>query len=808
MRIVKILFISLLVIVILLVAGVASLPFLVDPNDHKDKIAAVVKKQTGRDLSINDTIKLSVFPWLALELGEVRLSNAAGFEQADFLKVGQIKASLKIKPLLHKKIEMQTIYLQGAEIYLSRDKDGRGNWEDLMHPKAGANDPQQPPGDGDGTQALALNIGGLEIKDAQIHWHDQSTGEQISLNNVNLTSGALALNAPLDIALAFVAEGKGKQIFKADVALEGNVHPNLDSQIHRINTLDLKLNAQAPMLPKPQALTLKLTDLNFDATQGDLSIADLLLNVAGLPLQVSDAKANINGSGSARLSVAAFNPREVLANLGHSLPPLPEDNMLSSAQFSMDVTGSLSNVALDNIALQVDDNSLSIPALRFDVAQQTLNIDKLELKALGVLLHAKVQGTDMMSQAKLDTTLNIAPFNPQPLLQRFQIKLPPPSDPQTLQYVGLKTKLSTDFSNLSLTDLHLQLDQTQANGHVQVLNLNKPALRFQLAVNEINLDRYLPPAAKSADTKPQEPAEDTPLPIDMLRDLDIDGNLKIGHVQAANVKMDNIVLTLKAKDGQVSIKPSADLYGGRFDNHVNINATSQPPRMQVKKSFHNIQAGALLDDLQNGQGQISGNANITVDLSIADASSLQTMQRSMNGPVNFDFRNGAYKGFNLGAKLRQAQAMLKGQTPPPSDETAQTDFSELSGQVKLADGVANILDLTVKAPLLRVSGTGSVGILDKALDVRLETSVVGTTTGQGGKELEQLRGLTLPVTVKGNAMQPQVGIDAKAMASALAKKEGSKLVEKNSEKIQKAVEEKLGKEAGGQAVDLLKGLFK
>ena len=49
-------------LVVIVVVAVIVLPMVVDPNDYKEEIAATVEKQTGRTLSIEGDLSLSVFP--------------------------------------------------------------------------------------------------------------------------------------------------------------------------------------------------------------------------------------------------------------------------------------------------------------------------------------------------------------------------------------------------------------------------------------------------------------------------------------------------------------------------------------------------------------------------------------------------------------------------------------------------------------------------------------------------------------------------------------------------------------------------
>ena len=90
------------VVVILAISGLIALPFIVDPNDYKQQISEQVEKATGRTLILEGDIGLSVFPWIALELGPLSLSNAKGFDAKHFAKIDAAKVRIKLMPLLQK----------------------------------------------------------------------------------------------------------------------------------------------------------------------------------------------------------------------------------------------------------------------------------------------------------------------------------------------------------------------------------------------------------------------------------------------------------------------------------------------------------------------------------------------------------------------------------------------------------------------------------------------------------------------------------------------------------------------------------
>jgi AsmA protein len=83
--------------------------------------------------------------------------------------------------------------------------------------------------------------------------------------------------------------------------------------------------------------------------------------------------------------------------------------------------------------------------------------------------------------------------------------------------------------------------------------------------------------------------------------------------------------------------------------------------------------------------------------------------------------------------------------------------------------VAHNDDLSVKAPLVRVGGAGDIDIGNSRLDYVAKASVVSTSKGQGGADLDHLAGLTVPVKLTGTFDAPKYEIDYRALASSAAK---------------------------------------
>jgi len=115
--------------------------------------------------------------------------------------------------------------------------------------------------------------------------------------------------------------------------------------------------------------------------------------------------------------------------------------------------------------------------------------------------------------------------------------------------------------------------------------------------------------------------------------------------------------------------------------------------------------------------------------------------------------------------IRQAQAVVLGQSVQEAAEVEKTDFAELSGSLNIADGLISNNDLVMKSPLLRLDGQGQASLPSEQIDYLITAKVVGSIEGQGG--LDQLKGLPIPIRIAGTFKEPSFGVDTKELARLL-----------------------------------------
>jgi AsmA protein len=329
---------------------------------------------------------------------------------------------------------------------------------------------------------------------------------------------------------------------------------------------------------------------------------------------------------------------------------------------------------------------------------------------------------------------------------------------------------------------------------------------FEASIDKINLDRYLggadkPAAQPEAKKAPEQkkPEADTPVDLSPLKSINAKGKLQVGALEVHGLKLAEVNAQLNAANGRVTVAPhSAKLYEGTVSGEVAVDANRN--HISLKEELKNVSIGPLLRDFAE-QDRVDGRGNVTLDVTTAGAT-VNAMKRALNGTAKVALRDGAVKGVNIGEIVRKARSTLGGSQPAAEGETAagnaeKTDFSELNASFAIKNGVAHNEDLEVKAPLFRLGGAGDINIVNSTLDYLAKASLVATSQGQGGKERDNLAGLTVPVRLSGSFDDLKYKVDFRGMAGQAAKSEVG-------EKLKDRLEERLKEE---NVRDKLKGLL-
>ena len=241
------------IVVVLLIVAVVVLPQIIDPNDYKGEIVSSVQQETGRVLTIDGDLHLSVFPWLGIEIGVMELSNAQGFEGQAFAAVEHAAVRVKLMPLLSGRLDVDKVGLKGLRLNLAKAKDGTTNWDDLVGPQSGKAPEagSESPQPGAESAPQAFSIGGVDISDARVSWDDRSQGTTYIVEQLSLQTGAVAPGEPVEMALSMVLQSK-EPAAKANIDLEAVVAVDEGAGIIEVSGIKLTLEGQSEALPRRQ----------------------------------------------------------------------------------------------------------------------------------------------------------------------------------------------------------------------------------------------------------------------------------------------------------------------------------------------------------------------------------------------------------------------------------------------------------------------------------------------------------------------------------------------------------------------------
>lgn len=254
---------------LLLLIGVAiALPLLIDPNDYRDTIASKVEEATGRTFVLGE-IELKVFPWVKLRVNDAALGNAEGFGDEPFAAIQAADVGVKVLPLLFdRQLEVSAITLNGLTANLARKADGTTNWDDLAD--AGEDAPEEEPeaetAEG-GFDPRQIDIGGINITNAAIHFDDRQADQNIKIEDFSLATGRLALGEAFDVTTgAQITLGEPAMTVRWD--LSSHISPEED--FSRVAVADLKtaIKLEGEGLAATSELTgnpnINLTDTRLD----------------------------------------------------------------------------------------------------------------------------------------------------------------------------------------------------------------------------------------------------------------------------------------------------------------------------------------------------------------------------------------------------------------------------------------------------------------------------------------------------------------------------------------------------------------
>jgi len=199
MRVVKY---GLIVLAVLIVGAVIAV-MTMDFGAFKGRAEQAAQDATGRKLSIDGDLHLSLLPAPSLVAEKVRFANAPWGSAPDMVKVAKVEARVALMPLLSRQIVVERLVLLSPEILIETDRNGRGNWEfEAPKPAAPAAQTDKPSAPGAGGTPSMPVLDDVTIEKGLLTSRDGKTGKKttLALDKLNVKGAGAGVPLKLDFA--------------------------------------------------------------------------------------------------------------------------------------------------------------------------------------------------------------------------------------------------------------------------------------------------------------------------------------------------------------------------------------------------------------------------------------------------------------------------------------------------------------------------------------------------------------------------------------------------------------------------------
>ncbi|MGI9504004.1 MAG: AsmA family protein, partial [Geminicoccaceae bacterium] len=308
-------FIALALLLVLLVGAIVAAPFLVPTETIKSQLTAQVESATGRKLTVDGDLDLSILPSLAVDMGDVHFANVPGSEVADMVTLKALKIELKVLPLLSGAVEVAQFVLVEPKIHLEVDADGKPNWELAGAPaeetaSTGEGDAEGSEESGGSLPITELKLGDIRIENGSLVYIDRPAGSEERIEAINMQVALADIKSPL----------------QADGSLD-----------YKGETIELDLDLAAP----------------YDVIQGGTS--PLGLSVKSTPVQLGfDGEINNQGAPSTGGSIDLSIPSVKGLAAWLAEPLALETEALETLTLAGKLNGSANRIAFTDAVISLD----------------------------------------------------------------------------------------------------------------------------------------------------------------------------------------------------------------------------------------------------------------------------------------------------------------------------------------------------------------------------------------------------------------------------------------------------------------------
>src|SRR5215469_16897534 len=730
------------VLLLLLAVTALGLAFtFLDPNDYKTQIVSAVEQATGRTLTLGGPLRISRSLWPTIEVTDVMLANLPGGTRPDLARAERIEAQLSLPALLHRRIEVSKLTLEGPNI-LFEFVGGKPNW--VLEPAANAQTSLSG-------LPVTLDTGQAHVRNGMVTVRLPTRTHVVGIRALDLRHPTV--DAPLDLAAVLVYSDYQPFSLRASARPTGGVADPWDARLE-FAAYNATLSAGGRMDLAGDY------DLQVEGRIPELEKLNALLPPLHLPslhrMSVSTHLTSGRAPGDLPL-IGETQLRVESADLGDRLPGLT----LSTVEVSLPKAGS---AAITSGAGRYADRTFTFAGTfelpeRLDGRFGTLIDLKARMAAGGTRASASADSS-LALNGKL--TLNAGSFDGldatvglrMPTLVALQSVLSRDLPALTDVSLGGGLTVPVDFGSLRLRGATLSAHELDVTGDVSIGLVPPLALDGRLRATRLDMDALL--AASGADgvapavgtVDPGGPViPNTPLPWAILRGKTMHFAASIAALTLGRQVWRDVDLSLQLADGRLQVSPlRLALPDGPMEMWLSADASKQDVPVNLTLRAPGIPI-ALLARSAALPGDARGDLHLEMQLK-AQGSSAHDLAASLDGRVAATMTNGSLSNAAL-IELASAALQALGIEVSAQGETAIACFGIVGS---FNAGVGRFRSIALDTTYLELDGAGQVDLRAETLALKLHP-------------LAHLAGssVSVPVLVEGPLRAPHGRLDASGL---------------------------------------------
>ena len=522
------------------------------------------------------------------------------------------------------------------------------------------------------------------------------------------------------------AQASGEQITSDDARFTGQLNANSDDLSTLVSLFEPDMAERIATMDS-RGINLQARG-SFDLGEQHLELPELMIDAFGFNLQAQ-------GSGEQVDSEEARFSGQVNAN--------SDDLSTLVRLFEPEIAQRIATMSSRGARVEA----------RFDAtpAMGVVDIPVLDVEALGLSFSAEAASSGDADNSSFTGTLQLAAFSPRQFLQQLGIPLPEMANPEVLNHLALEGQFSGDQQQVSIDSLLIALDDTRIDTRLGYM-IDSSAVDFTVNVDTINLDHYLPPETEEEPVT-SEPAADTELPLETMRELQLEGVVNIGHLVAAGLTLEETQVAITARNGLITVSPATSLYSGTYSGELALDVREDTPSIRIDSDLSGIDLGVLTQDAMD-INFLRGNGNVHFSLQ-GRGLDPDALRQSLQGNGSLQLSEGRLYGIDIAALLEQVEAMIEEGRQLEIRRGEFTTFNDFSGSFLIDRGVITTEDLLLAAPGFQVQGMGTLlDLPNETFDFNLSASEAPETADNEQQRFD-LDGYTIPISCSGSVSSPR-----------------------------------------------------